>query len=100
CTLTILGSIIGILKGTYMETFYNHQLWSVWREQSSWGDAWDISIVLNYLAIICNIGTLVSAIFMLKRKKIGYKLYMTFQGIDVLSIIFWLCSNTSLASTT
>jgi hypothetical protein len=73
CVLTIIGSLFGIVRGWIYElvsTVGNDDYFRGW------------------IYIFANIGTLVGAILMLKRKKIGLHLYSVFQVIYILTVIY------------
>lgn len=73
CILTIVGSLFGIARGWIYEivsTIGNDGYFRGW------------------IYIITNIGTLIGAIIMLNRKKIGLQLYTVSQSIYILTVIF------------
>ena len=73
CILTIIGSLFGILRGWLYElvsTVGHNDYFRGW------------------IYIFANIGTLVGAILMLKRKKSGLNLYTVFQSIYILTVIY------------
>ena len=73
CILTIIGSLFGILRGWLYElvsTVGNDDYFRGW------------------IYIFANIGTLVGAIMMLKRKILGLHLYTVFQSIYILTVIY------------
>ena len=73
CILTIIGSLFGIARGWLYElvsTVGNDDYFRGW------------------IYIFANIGTLLAAILMLKRKKIGLHLYTVCQSIYILTVIY------------
>ncbi|MBX3165283.1 MAG: zinc ribbon domain-containing protein [Bacteroidetes bacterium] len=89
CILTILGSIFGILKGLYFETAFDYSA-PYTRGFSDTYPIFNLSRSLVYVSIVCNVATLIAAIYMLMRKKAGYVIYMAAQSINEVAFISWL----------
>jgi|GEM_PF-6046761 len=77
CILTLIGSVLGIIKGLIVQTFYSEL--SIHHNREPFG----------YASALFNMGTLVGAAMMLNRLKAGYTVYMIFQCANIITVIFW-----------
>lgn len=81
CILTILGSVLGILKGLLVEAFQGRSF-DLLNEQS-------MRFPFGYASALFNLGTLAGAIIMLNRKRFGYVLYLVCQSANIVAVLYW-----------
>ena len=84
CILTILGSILGILKGLFVEAFYSQ----------NYGIGQGQQLPFGYASALFNLGTLVGAVLMLNKMKTGYINYIAFQWANISTVTFWAVYST------
>lgn len=74
CILTIIGSVFGILKGLFYESL----------DLDSLGIFSHGYFILGYLSAATCVGTLTGAVYMLKRQRKGYTIYVVAQVMNIL----------------
>ncbi len=79
CVMTILGSIVGMLKALAIELVYSSEyIFS------------NNNYHFGYLSLVFNLGTLAAAIIMLMGRRTGYKIYLISQCANILVVLLWL----------
>lgn len=79
CVMTILGSIIGMLKALAIELVYSSE-YNFTSNHYHFG----------YLSLLFNLGTLAGAVIMLMGKRSGYKIYLISESANILVVLLWL----------
>jgi len=74
CILTILGSVLGILRGLFFEAIAS-------------GNDFGHNNSLGYASAFFNVGTLMGAVLMLNRKLTGFWLYAASQIVCIVLVI-------------
>ena len=85
CILTILGSVLGIIKGFLVQAVYSTASGGYYYGQHDSGP----EVPFGYLSAAFNLGTLVGAILMLNRKKDGFVTYLVCQCANILIVCYW-----------